>query len=258
VSKRNRDDTAPPTEPAKASLRKTASRERFDFNPIEWVALNDAFARIRKAVGSRDFAERDLQRGLCLGGLRSAARWLDRRADLETCERLKPPFWKELRIVALSGELEGQIRVRVRIQIPAQGRVREHPLITAIRRGRSGYFYVLRADLDRFYPLHPATSAAAPIGVPAVAAPPLPRRRRGPVVTHEWFAICGEIAARCVNASGGIIIPKNASALARKVNAWCEIEFGQQAPDSEMREAVRQVCARLRQVIDRPRKKPAE
>jgi hypothetical protein len=73
-------------------------------------------------------------------------------------------------------------------------------------------------------------------------------RRRGPVVTHDWFSICGEIARRCVDEkTGRVKVPKRESGLAKDVLDWLA-KSGKNCPAvSEMREAVKRVCARLRE-----------
>jgi hypothetical protein len=75
-------------------------------------------------------------------------------------------------------------------------------------------------------------------------ADPSPPRRRGRATTHDWFGICAEIARRCIDPkTGRVRVPKSERALARAMLAWCQNE----PAESEMREAVRQVCAALRE-----------
>jgi hypothetical protein len=68
-----------------------------------------------------------------------------------------------------------------------------------------------------------------------------PRRRPGPVTTHDWIAISAEIAFRC-----RVKVPKSERKLADDVLQWCEDTYGKSPAESEMREAVKQVCARFR------------
>lgn len=75
-----------------------------------------------------------------------------------------------------------------------------------------------------------------------------PLRRRGPPNTHEWHAICGEIARRCHDQSGRIAVPKNESRFASDMLLWCEGQYGCEPAESEMREAVKNICAALRKV----------
>jgi hypothetical protein len=68
-----------------------------------------------------------------------------------------------------------------------------------------------------------------------------PPRRPGPVTTHDWIAISAEIAFRC-----RVKVPKSERKLADDVLQWCEDTYGKSPAESEMREAVKQVCARFR------------
>ena len=68
-----------------------------------------------------------------------------------------------------------------------------------------------------------------------------PRRRPGPVTTHDWIAISAEIAFRC-----RVKVPKSERDLSKDVLQWCEDTYGKQPAESEMREAVKQACARFR------------
>jgi hypothetical protein len=76
-----------------------------------------------------------------------------------------------------------------------------------------------------------------------------PQRRRGPVLKHDWHTIAGEIACRCIDPeTGRVAVPEKESALVFAMRKWCE-EQGWVAPaPSEMSEAVRRVCAALRNV----------
>ena len=97
--------------------------------------------------------------------------------------------------------------------------------------------------------LAPATpqpeSAPEPEPKPADMRPP--QRRRGPPTTHDWHSIDGEIARRCIDPkTGRVQVPKSESKLANEVLGWlAENEQGQPSV-SEMREAVKRVCAALR------------
>jgi len=47
--------------------------------------------------------------------------------------------------------------------------------------------------------------------------------RPGPPTTHDWFAICGEIARRCINPqTRTVVFPKSENRLAEAVSLWCE------------------------------------
>jgi hypothetical protein len=108
------------------------------------------------------------------------------------------------------------------------------------------YFFVWRADLHKHYPIAATpTMMAAPR--PDDTRPP--ERRRGPVTTHDWHSIDGEIARRCIDPKTGCVaVPKKENALVGDMRTWCK-EKGWAAPAiSEMSEAVRRVCAALRTV----------
>jgi hypothetical protein len=76
---------------------------------------------------------------------------------------------------------------------------------------------------------------------------PPPRRRGPPPDTQRWFSICAEIARRCIDAkTSRVQVPKSENKLADEVLDWLA-ENGQGQPaTSEMREAVRRICASLR------------
>jgi hypothetical protein len=69
----------------------------------------------------------------------------------------------------------------------------------------------------------------------------LPRRRPGPVTTHDWIAISAEIAFRC-----RVIVPKSERRLADTMLQWCEDTYNKSPAESEMRAAVKQICDRFR------------
>ena len=63
----------------------------------------------------------------------------------------------------------------------------------------------------------------------------------------RWWAICAEIARRCINeTTGRVEIPKSEAKLADDVLDWLAKKGQGQPATSEMREAVRYVCAALR------------
>jgi hypothetical protein len=66
-------------------------------------------------------------------------------------------------------------------------------------------------------------------------------------VTHDWFSICAEIARHCIDPkTGRVEVPKRESKLAKDVLAWCQEQGWQEPAVSEMREAVKRICAALR------------
>ena len=77
----------------------------------------------------------------------------------------------------------------------------------------------------------------------------LPRRKPGPPTKHNWHGIAGEIARRCIDPKTKLLrIPDNESKLASEVLQWCGTKFGREPAESEMREAVRHICAALRPI----------
>jgi hypothetical protein len=99
-----------------------------------------------------------------------------------------------------------------------------------------------------FWPAEAAESVT--IGQQAVdpLAPP-PRRPGKAPNTQRWFSICAEIARRCIDPkTGRVAVPKSENKLAEDMLEWLsEQGIGPPAP-SEMREAVKRVCAALRTV----------
>jgi hypothetical protein len=108
----------------------------------------------------------------------------------------------------------------------------------------AGHHFVRRADLDKCYP-DPATAAHQ-----SERTQP-PERRRGPILKHEWHAIDGEIARRCINPKTGLLeIPENERKLARDMLDWCQEKYEKEPAESEMREAVKAICAALRATVN--------
>jgi hypothetical protein len=199
-----------------------------DFASADWLPLNDAFEQARRCLGSGELAAGRLHQVLLDGQLTSGQLQLPpidgvyfvRSTDGEQRHILGPEFWRQVQ-----GFTYGNGAVRV---VPVEGcRV-------------SGYwhFFVLRSDLDRLFPVTAKADETKP-----------PRRRPGPVTTHDWHAIDGEIARRCIDPkTRQLQVPKNESKLANAVLEWCQDQFGREPAESEMREAVRRICAALRQV----------
>jgi hypothetical protein len=108
------------------------------------------------------------------------------------------------------------------------------------------YFSVRRADLHKHYPIA-ATPTMTADPRPDDTRPP--ERRRGPVTTHDWHSIDGEIARRCIDSkTGRVAVPQKENALVGDMRTWCK-EKGWAVPAiSEMSEAVRRVYAALRTV----------
>jgi hypothetical protein len=92
---------------------------------------------------------------------------------------------------------------------------------------------------------------AEPVSTEQQAVDPLapPPRRRGPVLTHDWFSICGEIARRCIDPkTKRVAVPKNENKFAEAMLDWLSEQGIDPPASSEMREAVRRIFAALRTV----------
>jgi len=109
----------------------------------------------------------------------------------------------------------------------------------------NGYCFVPRVDVDK-HPIAATPTMTAPHQSDEIRPT---ERRRGPVTTHDWHSIDGEIARRCIDPkTGRVSVPKKENALVAEMRTWCK-EQGWAAPaTSEMSEAVRRVCAALRTV----------
>jgi hypothetical protein len=97
-----------------------------------------------------------------------------------------------------------------------------------------------------------AAAPAAPI-----APEPAPLRRTSNWTTvYNWHAIDAEIARRCFDASGALVIPQQSSLVAGII-AWCA-DNGRNAPhEGELRKAVKTVCEGLRAQPQPLKKKPS-
>jgi hypothetical protein len=201
-----------------------------NWKPHEWTPLSVALGRIKDIVGDFGWAEIDLHQALATGRIKSALRYsLSDDGTQQSGLLLQPKFWRHLKIIAMGlsepALIEGKVNGR---QLDIAGRL----------------FFVRTADLNKY--CSPANRSSDVVRPPPNQAPP---RRRGPAATYDWFAICGEIARRCVDPkTGRVRVPENESQLARYVLQWCEDQDLGQPADSEMRKAVRRMCAALRTV----------
>jgi hypothetical protein len=190
------------------------------FSPNEWVPLQSAFDRIKDKLGARAPAFHYLNEDLRSGRLRSA---LVHSSEGKTT-LLKPSNWKQWSVQEPPSHSED------RVWVP----------------GVNGYLLVRGVDLDKRYPTA-ATPTMTAVHRSDDTRPP--ERRRGPVTTHDWHSIDGEIARRCIDSkTGRVAVPQKESALAGDMRTWCK-EKGWAVPAiSEMSEAVRRICAALRTV----------
>src|SRR5215831_13473207 len=198
-----------------AAMRKLENTS-LTFSAREWVPLTDAFLQVMSNVGRRDLARNLFKRDLLSAQLGSMKILPDGTMTL-----LNRSDWQQLTL---------QVPLR-----PQEG-VGVQPYV-------DGYIYVRRADLDKHYSI-----TATPTAQQSGDIRP-PERRRGPLTTHDWHSIAGEIARRCIDPkTGRVAVPKKESALVADMRTWCK-EQGWAAPaTSEMSEAVRRVCAALRTV----------
>jgi hypothetical protein len=196
------------------------------FRRPEWVPLlRDAFFQARDCAGSRVAAAQDLYQDLLRGRLTSAIREFDAN-DVEVTARILPPdYWQQFVLQpALPSHDESDPGIRLLLRDATT-----FPFYNA-------HFLVQRTELDRFYPL-PGDKTIALDTASSL------RRRKG---VHDWFAICGEIARRCHDKTGRLVVPQNENKLAGDVLQWCEDKWERQPPVSDLREAVKAVCAALR------------
>jgi hypothetical protein len=195
------------------------------FSPREWVPIDDAYTQVLACVGSPELAERDLYQDLLDGRLKTVFRHISRDGN-ETRRELKPSDWRQWTIG--SGSESHRVYVHA---------VDEDYKIV------DGYFFVRRADLDKHYP----TATPTTTSVHRLDETRPRERRRGPVPTYEWHVIDGEIALRCINPKTRLLeIPKSERRLAQDMLAWCHETYGKEPAESEMREAVKAICAALR------------
>jgi hypothetical protein len=93
--------------------------------------------------------------------------------------------------------------------------------------------------------LSPTTAAPPP--VPPSKEPNRTLRRRA--TKHPWFEICGEIARRCIDPkTQRVEVPTNETKLREAILQWCSDTLEREPADSEVREAVRIICAALRKI----------
>jgi len=195
-----------------------------------WAPLDDLHAPLIPRTGNRDLAAHDLTKLLATPppyGVRSMRRYFGRYRDLSRpeleWELLEFSFWEEH---ALSSWSDGLCIVR-----PKQG---VSQAVQAVG------LYGWKPDFDKAVPgLAPASDS------PTDAMQP-PLQRRGPVLTHDWFSICGEIARRCIDPkTGHVQVPKKGSSFVADMRNWCVAQGWAAPARSEMSEAVRRICAAM-------------
>jgi len=85
------------------------------------------------------------------------------------------------------------------------------------------------------------------MSMPKPSEPPLPQRKRGPANRHDWHTIDGMIMRCCFDAHGRLAIPEKESRIVETVlDEYAARDAPVHISESELREAVRRVCAELR------------
>ena len=192
------------------------------FSPHKWgVILEVAFARIEAVVGAV-LAEDEINEGLRSERLKSGE-W-----------QISPDSERTWRPLNWSDWAQRRVRIHRSMLPPRTETYIEGPEFT-------GQVFICRADLDEYYP-----TAAPPTTTQSKEAGP-PERRPGRILKHEWIAIAGEIARRCIDSkTGRVLVPENERNLARQTLDWCQQKYGKEPAESAMREAVKAICGALR------------
>jgi hypothetical protein len=223
---------------------KSAKRTFIDFVPAEWTPAQEAFTRIIAVVGSSRVAVRDLRQDLRAGLLIGALRWCTSEDGWEACERLEPSVWQVVRVGARPWPDWTTIEIRANPEIF----------------GHSLDWYISRASFEKRYSLLKETNPTpAPSTVPAQASLGLPPRKRGPANTHDWHTVDGKIMRRLFDADGRLVIPENESLVVKAI-LQDYADSDRDISETEVREAVRRVCAELRKgplSLVKPGKKPS-
>jgi hypothetical protein len=208
----------------RASERKlVAELAGADLSSPDWVPLNTALQRIKDSTGSVRLAGIDLQQALLGGRLKAAARLLNHQG-IEERAALSPSYWEQ-----------------VALHVCEKGDVQLLPLEADRVAPGELHVFVRRSDLDRLYP------SAGSEDDGKVDRAEQPARRRGPFPKYKWHEIDGEIARRCFDSkTGRVRVHNNERRLAAAMLEWCQYKYGREPVESEMREAVKRVCAALR------------
>jgi hypothetical protein len=194
----------------------------------EWVPMKEAWLRVHAALSENmRLTQRDLKEHLLAKRLAGAARVIA-PDESERCIIFEPTFWGP-------------------VELPYAY------LVSGFQKhageGEAWHFFVRRAELDKHYPIAatPTATATTTVGHRSDDMRP-PRRRPGPPPdTERWWGICAEIALRCIDPkTGRVNVPESENKLAEDVLDWLvENEQGQPSA-SQMRDAVKYVCAALR------------
>lgn len=191
--------------------------------PPEWLPLGHALRQRSDCLGSSKLAALDLLAWLRDGQLPSAIRLIN-SSGRQVCALLLAKFWQQGTLSDVSDDADFT-RLHCRDPVPSDW---------------VGYFFV-RADV--FERLTTSASASAPSK--DLRSAPL-RQRPGPPTTHHWFAIWSEILRHCL-----IGLPKSENKLAEKVAVWYELKYGRSVSVTEVRAAVKAICATLKKIQSR-------
>jgi hypothetical protein len=211
--------------------KKVKAAEELPLDSPHWRSREKTVAYCRAHGGEIAVADVALTATVNQGGLPVRIEWFDHQTN--------PPTRHRKLLLAKDYEFGPYISSNLLVVQPRR------PDVPVLPRPHALSFW--GPKLTQIWP----AEAAEPVSTEQRAADLLepPRRRRGPVLTHDWFSICGEIARRCVDPkTGRAQVPKNESRLAKDVLAWCQEQGWDEPAVSEMREAVKRVCAALRTV----------
>ena len=162
----------------------------------QWAPLDEAFTRIKTALHSNALAEHDIVKDMLGGRLASAMRRLS-RDGADVFERLPADFWR-------GHTVEEQAEID-RTGAPTGGWVARVPTAPLRFGGSRVWFFVLRRDLDRLYPVSGREEPAADTRRQA----PLTGHKPGPPPAHDWpTVVAGEAIRR---AAAGEKFPSIAS-----------------------------------------------
>jgi hypothetical protein len=210
----------------KAAKRTKAAKELPLVSP-HWWAREKTVAYCRAHRG--EIADVALTAAVNAGELPVKLEWIDHETD--------PPVQRRLLLSAKDYEFGPYISSNFLVVQPRRSDVPPLPRPHAL------FFWGPRAK-----ELSP-TEKAEPASTEQQAADPLepPLHRRGPVLTHDWFSICGEIARRCIDSrTGRVRVPVKGSSFVRDMREWCRKQGWAEPARSEMSEAVRRIGAALK------------
>lgn len=222
---------------------KPAKRTFIEFVPAEWTPAQEAFTRIIAVVGSGQVAVRDLRQDLRAERLIGAVRWHTSEDGWEACEQLRPPVWQVVRVGARHWSDWKTLEISPNPEIF----------------GHSLAWYISRASLEKRYPLLEEKAAIPAQSTAAKTEPPTPQRKRGPANTHDWHTVDGKIMRHMLDADGRLVIPENESLVVKAILQQYA-DSDRDISETEVREAVRRICAELRkgpEPLAKPRKKPS-